>query len=118
MKKKKKKESKTKVIGFRVPRAEEDKLRRRIKTTDKSMLELLEDGILINEDSKSEANLLAKKRMLIAERNEYLEKAKDNNLKIEAYNRQLKNKSSRYSGLSVEDGVIDKSLLEDIIDKI
>ena len=56
--------------------------------------------------------------MLIAERNEYLEKAKDNNLKIEAYNRQLKNKSSRYSGLSVEDGVIDKSLLEDIIDKI
>ena len=118
MKEDKKKKSKTKVIGFRVPIAEEDKLRRRIKTTDKSMLELLEDGILINEDSKSEANLLAKKRMLIAERNVYLEKAKDNNLKIEAYNRQLKNKSSRYSGLPVEDGVIDKILFEDLIDKI
>lgn len=118
MKEDKKKKSKTKVIGFRIPIEKEDSFRRRMKTTGKSTLELLEDGILINEDSKSEANILAKKRMAIAERNEYLEKAKDNNLKIEAYNRQLKNKSSRYLDLSVEDNVIDKLLLEDLIDKI
>lgn len=118
MKEDKKKKSKTKVIGFRIPIDKEDSFRRRMKTTGKSTLELLEDGILINEDSKSEANILAKKRMAIAERNEYLEKAKDNNLKIEAYNRQLKNKSSRYLDLSVEDNVIDKLLLDDLIDKI
>ena len=113
---KEEKKSKTKVIGFRILIDKEDNFRRRMKTTGKSTLELLEDGILINESSNKEANLLAKKRMLIAERNEYLRKVKDNNLRIQAYNKRLKDKhSARYKDLSEEDNVIDLELFEEIL---
>lgn len=115
---KEEKKSKTKVIGFRIPIDKEDSFRRRMKTTGKSTLELLEDGILINESSNKETNLLAKKRMLIAERNEYLRKVRDNNLRIQAYNRRLKSNYSRYSDLSEEDNVIDISLLDKLTDII
>ena len=68
--------------------------------------DIFEAGLLALENGNSEEQLLRKKNVLINERDSYLKKASDNNKRIEAYNRQLKNRFSRYEKLDFKDNVL------------
>lgn len=71
-----------------------------------SKADIFEAGLLALENGNSEEQILRRKNVLINERNEYLNKAMDSNLRIEAYNRQLYNRFSRYKDLDFKDNVL------------
>lgn len=72
-----------------------------------TQVEIFEAGLLALEGGNDEQQIIYKKNKTIAERDKALIKVKDSNLRIEAYNRQLKNKnSSRYKDLKIDEDVI------------
>ena len=81
------------LIGFRAP-SEKDKVRikREADNLGMSMFELVEAGIRAERKPNTRQDLEYKKRSLIRERDELISNAQDLNRRIEAYNRQLRNK--------------------------
>lgn len=71
-----------------------------------SKADIFEAGLLALENGNSEEQILRKKNVLINERDSYLKKASDNNKRIEAYNRQLQDRFSRYENLDFKDNVL------------
>ena len=69
--------------------------------------EIFEAGLLALEGGNTEQQIIYKKNKTIAERDEAILKVKDSNMRIEAYNRQLKDRyKSRYGELSLDDNII------------
>lgn len=105
------------LIGFRTPTSKDkDRIKKESEELGVPIYELVNLGLEVTKSSNNEATLLAKKKLEIAKRNDYLTKANDSNLKIQAYNRRLKDKySARYKDLSEEDNVIDLELFKEIL---
>ena len=106
-----KKESSEKTIGFRTKSLRQKKnfqdRSKTLKSKGITKADIFEAGLLALENGSSEEQLLRKKNFLINKRNEALKEASDSNKRIEAYNRQLKDRySSRYENLPIEDNVI------------
>lgn len=113
----KKKKHNRNLIGFRTPSEEEkNRIKKEAEELDVSLYDLVTLGLELKKASTNEGTLLAKKKLEIAKRTEYLEKAKDSNLKIQAYNKRLKYlNSARYKDLSEEADVIDLEIFEELL---
>ena len=77
-----------------------------------SKADIFEAGLLALESGKSEEQILRRKNILINKRDEHLKEASDSNKRIEAYNRQLINRFSRYENLDVNDNVLTIEVLD------
>lgn len=102
------------IIGFRTPTLKEkERIKKEAEELDSSIYELVTLGIEAKKSLPSEKGLLAKKNLEIEKRNKYLKEAHDSNLRIEAYNRQLRDRFKRHKKITpVEDNVIDNELFK------
>ena len=79
------------LIGFRTPsEKEKDRIKKEAEELDVSLYDLVNLGLELKKASNNERTILAKKKLELAKRNNYLIKARDSNLRIEAYNKRLK----------------------------
>ena len=113
---KKNKNNSSDYVGFRA-KTEEQKEEfynraETLKSKGISKADIFEAGLLALENGSSEEQLLRKKNVLINERDSYLKEASDSNKRIEAYNRQLKDRFSRYKNLDVNDNVLTIEILD------
>lgn len=68
--------------------------------------EIYEAGLKVYEKGNSEAQILNRRNKTISERDLFLSMLIDSNLKIMAYNRQLRNKNKRYKDYDDDKDVI------------
>ena len=113
----KKKKHNRNLIGFRTPSEEEkNRIKKEAEELDVSLYDLVTLGLEIKKASNNEGTILAKKKLEIAKRTKHLVKARDSNLRIQAYNRRLKDvNSARYKDLSEEADVIDLELFNNLL---
>ena len=105
------------LIGFRTPsEKEKDRIKKEAEELDVSLYDLVNLGLELKKASNNERTILAKKKLEIAKRNDYLIKARYSNLRIEAYNKRLKYlNSDRYKDLSKEENVIDLDIFKELL---
>lgn len=95
------------LIGFRTPtKKEKNRIKEEAEALGLSMYDLVISGLKVERKSNSESNILHRKKQAVNERNNYISKVNEKNALIEALNRQLKTKFSKYEELSEEDQVI------------
>lgn len=107
----KRKKSSEIYIGFRTKTSSQKKdfydRSKILKAKGITKADIFEAGLLALEKGASEEQILRRKNLLINKRDEALKEANDSNKRIEAYNRQLKDKFSyRYKDLDVNDNVL------------
>ena len=97
-------------VGFRAKteKQKEDFYNRSetLKSKGISKADIFEAGLLALESGNSEEQILRRKNVLINKRDKHLREASDSNKRIEAYNRQLIDRFSRYENLDVNDNVL------------
>lgn len=95
------------LIGFRTPtEKDKEKIKEEAEALGLSMYELVISGLKAEKKINSESDLLHRKKQAINERDRYISKVNEKNSLIEALNRQLKNKYSKYEELSDQDKVL------------
>ena len=95
------------LIGFRTPtEKDKEKIKEEAEALGLSMYELVISGLKAEKNINSESDLLHRKKQAINERDRYISKVNEKNSLIEALNRQLKNKYSKYEELSDQDKVL------------
>lgn len=115
LKRAKKKDTRTNdnLIGFRTPSIEEkERINREIKELNTSIYDLVVLALDIEKQRETESTLLAKRQLEIEKRNKHLTEAKDSNLRVQAYNKQLKTRFNR--NINDNDGVIDTVMYNDL----
>jgi len=94
-------------LGSEDKKEEVKKRCKKLKAKGYTQADIFEAGLLALEEGNKEQQIIYKRTKTIAERDKALIIIKDSNLRIEAYNRQLKNKnSSRYNDLKIDADVI------------